>query len=219
MPTGGGDGVDEEDDAFFLGDLADFLDRFNRADVVIDEVDANENGLVRDGGANVLGIDLADGVDGDLGGGEAVMFFEILNRIHHGGMFRRAPDDVGALARVRVGKAFNGEIGRFRSARGENNVVRAFGIDERGDLFARFLHTVTHAQTEAVQARWAAVRFHEVGLHGFKGFRKEGGRGLVIEVDGFHSDDSKKEKIETKLTEFVTQFTTALKISRSLILF
>ena len=137
-PASGGEGVAVKGDAFFGGDLRDFLDRLDGADVVVDEMDGDEGGLGREGGADVLGVDATDLIDGDLGDFEAVLG-QVLDGVHDRGVLDGGDDDVVALgADVGVGEALDGEVGRLGAAGGEDEILFALRVDHGGDLPARF---------------------------------------------------------------------------------
>ncbi len=104
-PTSGGKGIGVERNAFGRGDLGDFLDWLNGADVVVDQVNGDEGGLRRNRGGDVGGIDPPDDIDRDLGDFEA-MLGQILDRVHDGGMLDGGDDDVVALGTdVGVGRS------------------------------------------------------------------------------------------------------------------
>src|ERR1043166_7856867 len=63
-------GVDEERKAALGRDLAQFTNRFDDPDVMVDVVNANQNGLRGDGGADRLRIDLPFGIYFNPGAGE-----------------------------------------------------------------------------------------------------------------------------------------------------
>ena len=110
----------------------------------------DERGLVGDGCADVVGPDHAFGINLHACAGEA-LFFEELDRVHDGRVFDFAHDEVIALALVGVSDAFDGEVGRFRAVRGDDDVVGRLGVNERGVLRARFGQRIAHAQAVLVE--------------------------------------------------------------------
>src|SRR3984957_1722152 len=92
-PAHGGFGIDIERDAFFVGDGGDLQDRFQRADLVIDQVNSDQNSLVSNGSADAFGIDEALGIDADARTGEAMLLQE-RNRIKHSRMLDAADNNM-----------------------------------------------------------------------------------------------------------------------------
>ena len=170
--------VHMKEDALFFGDLADFRDGLNHADFVVGVHDGDQDGLGRDGAAQIVEIDAAVFLHRQIGDFVAV-FFEALTGIEHGLVLGHLRDDVVALFAIHFRGAFDGQVGRFRGAAGENDFFRR-GVDQLGDLAARVFHGFFGYPAEfVVAAGGVAELLSEIGQHRFDNARVHR-RGRVI---------------------------------------
>lgn len=102
-------------------------------------------------------------------------------------MFGSAVEDVFAVSLVREGSAFDGEVDGFGAAAGEDDIVGRFGMKEGGELLAGFCKGIARDEPFGVEGGWVAEMFAEERAHRRRGFGKERGSGLVIEVNACHS--------------------------------
>ena len=91
-----------------------------------------------------------------------------------------------ALALVGIGRAFDGEVGRFSAVGGEENLLLAVGADQCGHLLARPLESIPDPKPVLVQRRGVAEVLCEVRPHGIEDLRQNRGGGLMIEEDLTH---------------------------------
>ena len=86
-------------------------------------MEANQNRLVVDRGANILRVHETVGVHFHPRGGKPLRLQEI-NRVNDGGVLDFAEDDVVAAPFIGVSRAFDREVGRLGAAGSKQNVVR-----------------------------------------------------------------------------------------------
>ena len=177
------DGVGVEDDALFVAERADFLDRLDDADFVVGVHDRDEDGLVVHGALEVFDVDEAVALHGEIGDAEALLF-ELLAGVEDGLVLGDFGDDVVAALAVHLGDALDGEVVGLGGAGGEDDFLGG-AADERGDLLACLVDGLLGFPAEAVIARsGVAEDAGEVGHHGFEHARVERGGGVVVHVDG-----------------------------------
>src|SRR5687767_8675137 len=98
---------------------------------------ADEDRFGPEGDFDGGGIDPPLGSDWNLRGSEADRF-EPGDGRGDGGLLRGAVNNVASAALVCEGSSFNGEINRFCAVGREEDIVRGFGVEQRGALRASF---------------------------------------------------------------------------------
>ena len=113
-----------EQDALLLAELADLLDRLERADLIVGRHDADQDGLIGHRLGDLLGGHLAVLVDRQKGDLVAVAL-EPLARVDDGLVLGHLGDDVVPLLFVHRRDALDGEIVALGGAAGEDNLLGA----------------------------------------------------------------------------------------------
>src|SRR5271170_6491575 len=104
--------VGVEDHAAFAADLADFRNRLQYADFVVGGHDRYQNRLVVDGALQVIEVNQAILLHGEIGNAKAVLL-QMLAGIENRFVFGYRGDDVVALLAVHLGDTFDGEVVAF----------------------------------------------------------------------------------------------------------
>ncbi len=174
--------IDREDNAVFLGNLADFLDRIDDADLIVGVHDGDQNRLRRDRLADVLGIDAAIPLHRQIGHLIAVLF-QPLARVQHRFVFNRLSDDVVALFAVHLGNALDHQVVGFRCAAGKDDFFRR-SADQRGNLRARdFDGLFASPAKRVIAARRVTKPFGEIRQHGVQYARIDRRSRMIIHVN------------------------------------
>ena len=178
--------VGVEQDAALVADLADLGHRLDHADFVVGVHDADQDGLVGDGVAQLIEIDQAVLLQRQIGDA-AAMLFELLAGIENGLVLGRRRDDVVALFGVHLGHALDRQVVRFGGAAGEHDLFRV-GADQVGDLLAGVVDGLFRLPSERVVAAGRIAEFfREVGQHRLQDARIHRRGGVVIKINGgFH---------------------------------
>lgn len=152
-----------EEHALLAGNLADLRDGLHRADLVVGEHHADQDGLVGDGLADVVRVDQALAVHlqvGDL----VALFLEALAGVEHGLVLDHRGDEVVALVPIKLGHALEGHVVALGRAGGEHDLFRVLRADKGGDLLARGRHRLfRRPAVEVAAARRVAELLGEVG--------------------------------------------------------
>lgn len=185
QPACAGLAVHVEGHALLGADASHLGDRLDRADVVVHVVDCDEDGLGCDGLLQFLEPKSALGIDPHPGAGPA-LFLEELDGVDDAGMFRGADNEVLSTAFIGVGDPLDGEVGRFRAVRGEEDLVRATRVDQSSHLFPGMLQSIANPESVFVEGGRVPEPFGEERLHGLEGFGQEWRGRLVIEIDVTH---------------------------------
>ena len=143
-----------------------FGDRLDGADLVVGVHDADERGVVGDGVLEVLEVDEALAVDGEVGDAEAFLL-EALGLVEDGVVLDGGRDDVlaAALAAGGVGGAAEGEVVALAAAGGEDELLR-LAAEELGHRAAGALEAAAGLLGLGVEAGGVAPVLAEVGEHG-----------------------------------------------------
>ena len=181
MPSGL-HGVGVEENALFLGDLADLLDRLDHADFVVGVHDGDQNRLGGDGAAQIVEIDAAVLRHGQVGDFVAVLL-QALAGVEHGFVLGHLRDDVIALFAVHFRGALDGQVVRFGGAAGEDDFLGR-RVDQTGDLRAGILHRFLGRPAErVVAAGGVAELLVKVRQHRIDHARVHRRGGVVIHVN------------------------------------
>lgn len=157
-------GIGVEKDALFLADLANRLDVLDRADLVVAVHDAHQDRFVRDGFTQLVQIDKAVRLHGQVSHPRAVLF-QPFTGIEDRLMLSGRGDNVVALLGIHLRHAFDGQIVRFRGPAGEDDLLRV-RPDHIGQLFARMFHGLLgHPPKRVVAAGCVAKAVEEVWHH------------------------------------------------------
>src|SRR5579863_7665869 len=154
-----------EEDAMFLGDFADFLDRVDDANFVVGIHDGDQNCFWRDGFANVFWVHAAIFTHRQVGNFKA-FFFQPLAGIENCLVLDSLGDDVIALFAVHFGDALDHQVVAFGGAAGEDDFLRG-GANQRGDLCAGVFNSFFAGPAERMVAAGGVSKFFgEIGQHG-----------------------------------------------------
>lgn len=186
QPTAAGVGIHKKRHAGFAGNLRNFANGLDGAEVVIGVVEGDEDGVVGQSGADVGGVDEAFFVDAELGRGEA-LFLEELDGVQHGRMLDGAGDDVVAAGLLGVSRAFDGEVDGFGAAGGKDDFLGRFGVEEGGNLLAGFGDGIADAESGLVKRGRAGEVFGKKWAHRLEDLREDRGGGVVVEIDLAHA--------------------------------
>ena len=170
--------------AVAVGDAGDLRDGLDCADLVVGVHDGDEDGLGGDGLLNLLRVDHAMFVDGEVGGADAVRL-QVAAHLGHGRMFDRRGDDVVATVTVGFRNSLDGVVVGLGAAAGEDEIVfRA--TEHTGNLLAGAVDSLTSGETEGVAAGGVAEEPVHVGQHGLGDGGVDGSGGVVVQVDAVH---------------------------------
>jgi hypothetical protein len=176
-----GVGVDEGAGVFGANLLGDGGDVVECADFVVGVHDGDEDGVVRDGGGDIGGVDAAVGGGGDEGDGGEAVALELLDGIEDGVVFGGGGDEVGGGAARNLGcgstagseppsggceYTAEGEGVGFGTAGGEDDFVGG-GADGLGDGGAGLVDGVSGVLGFEVDGAGVVPALGEVGEHGF----------------------------------------------------
>jgi hypothetical protein len=172
-----------EEDAFFLRNLADLLQRVHRADLVVRVHDRDQNRLVGDRLAQVVEIDAAVLVDRQIGHLGLARTLQRLARVQNCLVLGDGCDDVVALVPVELDDALERQIVRLRGAAGEDDLLR-LGVQQAADLLAPGVHRGLGVPSELmVTARRISELLREVRHHRLQHPRVHRGRGVIVHVN------------------------------------
>ena len=156
-----------EDHAVTLADLANGLQRLNRADLVVRRHDGDEHGIRADGRFHGLRRNHTVRVHGQNGNVESFAF-QRLGAVQNRVMLNRRDNQMTPLFLVRAHYALERPVVALRAAAGEEN-LRALGADDVGNLLARLLHRRVAGVGEAVCAGRIGILLGQVWHHGLQG--------------------------------------------------
>src|ERR1700731_4517296 len=106
----------------------------------------------------------------------------MLNGGEDGVMLGFVGNDVPAALHSASGEPEHSEIARFRSAAGENNLVR-LGVNQRCDFVARVVDRGPRVASSAMNTGWITEMLTEIWQHRFaRGVAKRCGR-VIIQVN------------------------------------
>ena len=169
--------------AALAAQLADFGDRLEHADFIVRRHDRDENRLVVHGALQVVEIDQAIFLHGQIGHAEAELL-EVLAGVEHSLVFGDCRDDVVALLAVHFGDALDGQVVAFGGAGGEDDFFRG-RADQLGDALAREFDRFFGGPSERViAAGCVAELLHEIRKHLFEHARIHRRGRVVIHVYG-----------------------------------
>ncbi len=172
-----------QDDAAGSGDLSDFPDGLDGADLVVGEHHADENRLFRERLFDDGGIDQAVLAHVDVGHLEALLF-QALAGVEHGLVLDGRSDDVLALAGVVLGDAFDREVVALRCAAREHDLLAAVGTDHVRDGLAGVFDGGLGFPTKAMRtARCVPEGRREVRQHRLDHAGIDRGRRVIVHVD------------------------------------
>jgi hypothetical protein len=181
VSTSKGTGVQEH--ATLARDRADLGDRLHGADLVVGEHHRDEDRLVGDGSADVFRVDHAVRVDRQVGDLVALLL-EALAGVEHGLVLDLRRDDVVALVLVELCHALDGEVVRLGGARGEDDLLRVLGAEQRRQALTRDAHGLFGDPAEGVvAARGVAELLREVRQHLLEHARVDGRGRVVVHVN------------------------------------
>ena len=179
------DSIGVEEHVALSADGADLADGLYRSDLVVGVHDRDENRLLGDRLTNIIGIDEAGGVYGEIGQLEAVVFEE-LRGVQDSVMLDGGGDYVIALLLIRQADSDEGLVVGLSAAAGEDDLFRQ-RANQCGDLLTRALHALARRLARGMEARRVAPVLVVVGQHRLHDLGPGRGGSGVIEVDGLHS--------------------------------
>jgi hypothetical protein len=153
----------------FSGDLADFPDRLDAADLVVGVHDRDQGSPGSYGLSHLIGIDDSVLIGREPGHLEA-LFFQSLDCVHDGKMLYGRGYEVIATGMVGMHDPFEGKIIRFGTSGDEYHLLRG-RIDQSGNLFPRPVYCVGGLFPNAVHARRVSKFFLQEGHHCIDHFR------------------------------------------------
>jgi hypothetical protein len=166
------DAVRVEGDAGFARNAANFFNRLNGTEFVVDVHDGDQPGVGTDGVADRVGIDDAAVVDRHLSDGELIGGGE------HGGMFDGRRNDMTANPKY-------GEIVGFGSTAGEHDFAIG-AMEQRRDLAACVVKPGAGGLSIMMDTGGVAEDLRHDREHGFQDFGGYGRRRVVIEIVSLH---------------------------------
>src|SRR6266403_3078990 len=174
--------IDGENNAVFLGDLADFRHRIDDANLIVGIHDGDKNCFRRNGFTHVFRIDAAIALNRQIGDFVAVLF-EALTGVEHSFMLDGLGDYVIALFAVHFRDALNHQVVGFGGAAGKNDFLGR-GADQRSDLGARVLHRFFAGPAERVITACGVAEFlREIGQHRVANTRIHRGGRVIVHVN------------------------------------
>ena len=180
MPNGlHGVGVEQRPVRF--GDLAQFGDGLDGADLVVGVHDGNDGRLRPERLFKFLRMHQPELVHRQIGDFKALLF-QLLAGVQHGVVLDLRGDDVVALIPAGVGRAADGPIVALGAAAGEVD-LRTLRAQRRRHLPARPVQRRQRLAAKAVYARGIAVDIAKVGLHGLKHRLDDPRGGRVVHID------------------------------------
>ena len=180
-------GIDVEDDALLAADFAQLGDRLNDAHFVIDEHHGSQHGIRTNGCLEYVEIKQTIFLHVEIGRFETLAL-HLADGIQNRLVLGLDGDDVLALgAGIKMGSALDGEVIGFGGTGGPDDFLGVC-IDQRSNLFARFLDRRIGFPAETVRTRRRVAKFlDQVGNHFFRNARVDRGGCRVIQIDGeFH---------------------------------
>src|SRR6185369_7515999 len=185
--AGGLGGIDVEDDAGVAADFAQFGNRLDDADFVIDEHHRGQYGIGTDGRLEDFQVEQAVFLDVEIGRLETLAL-HFADGVEHGLVLGLDRDDVLALgAGVEITGALDGEVVGLGGTGGPDDFL-GIGTDQRRDLLARLFDRRIGHPAEAVRTRSRVAEvLVQVRNHFFRNAWVNRGGCRVIQVNGkFH---------------------------------
>src|SRR6266853_2909655 len=174
--------IDGEDNAVFLGNLADFRHGIDDANLVVGIHDGDKNCFRRNGFTHVFRVDAAIALHRQICDFIAVLF-EALTGVEHGFMLDGLGDDVIALFAVHFRDALDHQVVGFGRSAGKDDFLGR-GADQRSDLGARVLHRFFAGPAERVIAACGVAEFlGEIGQHRVDNTRVHRGGRVIVHVN------------------------------------
>ena len=164
----------------FGGDLANLLDGLQDAGFVVRHHDGDELGVRAQGAADVVGINQAAAIHGDVGD-FASHRFQMLAGVQHRMMLDGRTDYVVSG----TGQARDGEVIALGAAAGEDD-FRGPAPEQRRHRFACALDCRPRLLPVMVDGRRVAEVLREVRPHGLENLGQHWGGGVVVEIDSAH---------------------------------
>src|SRR5215472_10349810 len=177
-------GVGVEQDLVLTGDASAILDRLDGSDLIVRMHDADKDRARRDRFAQIVGINAAGAVNGQIGHTRAEAF-EKSTRLDDRGMLNPRGYDVIAPVAKREECALEGDIICFAAAAGENDLIIVAPKQPRY-LAARALERGFRRGRRPVAAGRIAVVTLKKRAHCRGDRRIDWGARVVIEIDALH---------------------------------
>src|SRR6267378_1614304 len=174
--------IDSEDDAVFLGNLADFRHGIDDANLVVGIHDGDENCFRRDGFTHVFRVDAAIALYRQVGDFVAVLF-EALAGVEYSFVLNGLGDDMVALFAVHFRDALDHQVVGLGRTAGKDDFLGR-GADQRSDLGARVLHRFFAGPAERVIAACGVAELlREIGQHRVDNTRVHRGGRVIVHVN------------------------------------
>ncbi len=162
-------------------DPGDLGDRLNGADLVVGVHDGHQDRIRAQGRLDCGRIDETGFIHGQVGDDIAFPFQEAAG-LEHGGVIYGRGDDVTTALAQRPGGPHDGQVVRFASSTGEDDLV-ALAAQQVGHLAAGSLDRGAGLDPEDMRAGGIAVDPVQEGAHRRGHVGGDRGGGVVIEVD------------------------------------
>lgn len=178
------DGVGVQRDAELRGDVGEFADRQDRADLVVGPHDRGQGdvvGVTGDRRAQGVGVDPAVRVDGEVLDGGALVFAEPVDGVEDGVVFdgaRENPRPCGVRVAPGPVQALHGEVVGLRAAGGEDDLTGP-GAERLREGLAGFLDRAAGPAAGCVEGRGVAGGAEMRGECLDRLGEHRGGRGVV----------------------------------------
>ena len=170
--------------AVLVGDLRNFLDGLDGADLVVGHHNADQRGIGTDGRLHILRADITfrGGLDiSDL----KAHALQRSHAVHDGVVLKGAGDEVLlVLAGLGEGSALHGPVVGLRAAAGEEDLCRG-SIDGLCHLGAAGVHKLFGLIANAVMAAGVAAGTAQGLGHHCQHLRGTGSRGSIVEINHF----------------------------------
>jgi hypothetical protein len=179
QPSGTAGGIDKQRNSFLSRDLADVANRFDRSDIVIRMVNANQNGFLSNGSLDLLRIYPAFRIH-LYAARTKTLSIQKTDRITNGRMLNFTKNNMIASALICVGNTFDRQISRLRAAGGKYDLLRGLRIYQRSHLVSRLCHRIARAQSVPVKGGRISEGFCEKRPHRLKYLRQHWRARLMI---------------------------------------
>ncbi|OGD30363.1 MAG: hypothetical protein A2Y56_09140 [Candidatus Aminicenantes bacterium RBG_13_63_10] len=163
----------------FIGDPRGFGDGLDRAQFVVDMHNRDESRPGRHGVPQEIQVDDAVLVNGNEFD-PITLVLSIPGRFQDGGVLDGGNDEL-PFFRKGVERALDGEIVRFRSRAGEND-LRTHGSQHPGHFLPGFGDQLFDFAAEGVEGGGVAEAAAQEFRHDFRDFGVDGRRGVVVEI-------------------------------------
>src|SRR6185369_11664273 len=171
-----------EQNSAFAAELADFTPRLQNTNFVVGSHDRDKDRLVIDGALEIVEIDQAVFLHGQVGYAIAV-FLQTLTGVENGFVLGHRGDDVVALLAIHLRHALDSEVVAFCGSRCEDDFLGG-RANQLGDALTSELDGFFGRPSKRmIAARGVAELFHEIRQHLFEDTRIHGSCRMVVHVD------------------------------------